>query len=41
MVCSHGDVIPDMLRILKATTTRFREPVDLAQGVHLGGHLGR
>jgi 8-oxo-dGTP diphosphatase len=22
-LCSHGDVIPDMLRILKATTARF------------------
>ncbi|HEX6167068.1 MAG TPA: histidine phosphatase family protein [Acidimicrobiales bacterium] len=26
VVCSHGDVIPDMLRILKATTTRFKDP---------------
>lgn len=26
VVCSHGDVIPDMLRILKATTARFRDP---------------
>lgn len=26
-VCSHGDVIPDMLRILKATTTRFKDPL--------------
>ncbi len=26
-LCSHGDVIPDMLRILKTTTTRFREPL--------------
>ena len=26
MVCSHGDVIPDLLRILKATTARFRDP---------------
>ena len=26
VVCSHGDVIPEMLRILKATTTRFRDP---------------
>jgi phosphohistidine phosphatase SixA len=25
-ICSHGDVIPDMLRILKAGTTRFRDP---------------
>ncbi len=26
-LCSHGDVIPDMLRILKATTARFKEPL--------------
>jgi 8-oxo-dGTP diphosphatase len=26
-LCSHGDVIPDLLRILKATTTRFKEPL--------------
>jgi broad specificity phosphatase PhoE len=26
VVCSHGDVIPEMLRILKATTTRFKDP---------------
>jgi 8-oxo-dGTP diphosphatase len=26
VVCSHGDVIPDMLRVLKATTTRFSDP---------------
>ncbi|HET6834424.1 MAG TPA: histidine phosphatase family protein [Acidimicrobiales bacterium] len=26
LICSHGDVIPDMLRILKAGTTRFRDP---------------
>jgi 8-oxo-dGTP diphosphatase len=26
VVCSHGDVIPDMLRILKATTARFKDP---------------
>jgi broad specificity phosphatase PhoE len=25
-VCSHGDVIPEMLRILKATTARFKDP---------------
>ncbi|HEX6418748.1 MAG TPA: phosphoglycerate mutase family protein [Acidimicrobiales bacterium] len=25
-VCSHGDVIPDMLRILNATTARFKDP---------------
>jgi broad specificity phosphatase PhoE len=25
-ICSHGDVIPDMLRILKAGTTRFKDP---------------
>jgi broad specificity phosphatase PhoE len=26
VICSHGDVIPDMLRILKAGTTRFKDP---------------
>jgi 8-oxo-dGTP diphosphatase len=26
VVCSHGDVIPEMLRILKATTARFKHP---------------
>jgi 8-oxo-dGTP diphosphatase len=26
-LCSHGDVIPDMLRILKSTTARFKEPL--------------
>jgi broad specificity phosphatase PhoE len=26
-LCSHGDVIPDMLRILKATTARFKDPL--------------
>lgn len=26
VVCSHGDVIPEMLRILKATTARFKDP---------------
>jgi 8-oxo-dGTP diphosphatase len=25
-ICSHGDVIPDMLRILKGGTTRFKDP---------------
>lgn len=25
-MCTHGDVIPDMLRILKAGTTRFKDP---------------
>lgn len=25
-VCSHGDVIPEMLRILNATTARFKDP---------------
>lgn len=25
-VCSHGDVIPELLRILKATTTRIKDP---------------
>lgn len=26
-LCSHGDVIPDMLRTLKATTARFKDPL--------------
>jgi 8-oxo-dGTP diphosphatase len=26
VVCSHGDVIPEMLRVLKATTARFKDP---------------
>jgi broad specificity phosphatase PhoE len=26
-LCSHGDVIPDMLRILRDTTARFKEPL--------------
>jgi broad specificity phosphatase PhoE len=26
-VCSHGDVVPEVLRILKATTARFKEPL--------------
>jgi 8-oxo-dGTP diphosphatase len=26
VVCSHGDVVPEMLRILKATTARFKDP---------------
>ncbi|HKY66810.1 MAG TPA: phosphoglycerate mutase family protein [Acidimicrobiales bacterium] len=26
VVCSHGDVIPELLRILKATTARFKDP---------------
>jgi 8-oxo-dGTP diphosphatase len=26
VVCSHGDVIPELLRIFKATTARFRDP---------------
>ena len=26
VVCSHGDVIPELLRILKATTARFHDP---------------
>lgn len=25
-VCSHGDVIPELLRILKATTARIKDP---------------
>jgi 8-oxo-dGTP diphosphatase len=31
-ICSHGDVIPDMLRILKAGTTRFRDPLMWPKG---------
>jgi broad specificity phosphatase PhoE len=26
VLCSHGDVIPEMLRILKATTALFKDP---------------
>jgi 8-oxo-dGTP diphosphatase len=26
-LCSHGDVIPDMLHVLRSTTTRFRDPL--------------
>ena len=26
VVCSHGDVVPELLRIFKATTARFRDP---------------
>ena len=26
VVCSHGDVVPELLRILKATTARFKDP---------------
>jgi 8-oxo-dGTP diphosphatase len=26
VMCSHGDVIPDMLRLLRAGTTRFKDP---------------
>jgi 8-oxo-dGTP diphosphatase len=25
-MCSHGDLIPDMLRLLRAGTTRFKDP---------------
>ena len=32
VVCSHGDVIPELLRILKATTTRFRDPLIWPKG---------
>jgi broad specificity phosphatase PhoE len=32
VVCSHGDVIPDMLRILNAGTTRFRDPLVWPKG---------
>jgi 8-oxo-dGTP diphosphatase len=31
-VCSHGDVIPEMLRVLNATTTRFRDPLIWPKG---------
>lgn len=26
VLCSHGDVIPELLRILKSTTARFKDP---------------
>lgn len=26
VACSHGDVVPELLRILHATTTRFKDP---------------
>ena len=32
VVCSHGDVIPELLRIFKATTTRFRDPLIWPKG---------
>jgi broad specificity phosphatase PhoE len=32
VVCSHGDVIPEMLRIFKATTTRFKDPFAWPKG---------
>ncbi|MGH9231644.1 MAG: SixA phosphatase family protein [Acidimicrobiales bacterium] len=31
-MCTHGDVIPDMLRILKAGTTRFKDPFRWPKG---------
>ncbi len=31
-ICSHGDIIPEMLRVLKATTTRFKEPLVWPKG---------
>ncbi len=31
-LCSHGDVIPAMLRVLKATTTRFKDPLIWPKG---------
>ena len=31
-VCSHGDVVPEMLRILMATTARFKDPLVWPKG---------
>jgi phosphohistidine phosphatase SixA len=31
-MCSHGDVIPEMLRILNAGTTRFKDPLMWPKG---------
>jgi len=31
-VCSHGDVIPELLRILKSTTARFKDPLQWPKG---------
>jgi broad specificity phosphatase PhoE len=31
-VCSHGDVIPDVLRILNAGATRFKDPLAWPKG---------
>ncbi|HZA77362.1 MAG TPA: histidine phosphatase family protein [Acidimicrobiales bacterium] len=32
VICSHGDVIPDLLRILNAGTTRFKDPLAWPKG---------
>jgi broad specificity phosphatase PhoE len=32
VVCSHGDVIPDLLRILNAGATRFKDPLAWPKG---------
>jgi phosphohistidine phosphatase SixA len=32
VVCSHGDVIPDLLRILHTRTTRFKDPLVWPKG---------
>lgn len=32
VICSHGDVIPEMLRILRAGSTRFRDPLMWPKG---------
>jgi 8-oxo-dGTP diphosphatase len=32
VVCSHGDVVPALLRILKATTARFKDPLVWPKG---------
>ncbi len=32
VVCSHGDVIPEMLRLLNAGTTRFKDPLVWPKG---------
>jgi 8-oxo-dGTP diphosphatase len=32
VLCSHGDVIPEMLRILQVNGTRFRDPILFPKG---------
>jgi broad specificity phosphatase PhoE len=32
VICSHGDVIPDMLRVLRAGSTRFKDPLMWPKG---------